>query len=261
MFPPAWSPPVCWRRDCWPPARRRRCAAAGRRAGLPALPGRQHLACRRQRPAGASPLGGLDRLDGRARAAPPSGLRAQRRRAALRDPLLGGAGLDAEGGGHLRLRRRERPRALPVRAGHADRGRLRRPRPRRRQGPLRALRALRRRLERRAAHRRVGGDLGSAQQRPAAERAGRRPTPPACLSCPGCCDGTRWRPARSTMPSASPLPAPTAASCGPPATRPARPATLRSRRWGRGSGSRPVSTSPATGPTHRWCCGPCSATA
>src|ERR1700752_1313117 len=90
------------------------CAAARYRRRLPAVPGRQHLARRRERTAGPPPVGSLDHLDGWPRPAPPPGLRAERRRAALRDPLFGGAGLDPEGGGHLRLRRRERPRAVPL---------------------------------------------------------------------------------------------------------------------------------------------------
>ena len=91
----------------------------------------------------------------------------------------------------LRLRRRVRPRPLsdPARRARGGRPRIRRRPPCDRGGPLAlpALRAVRRLPggRREPLARRLRGDLEPAVEPAAPARAGPRPTPPACRSCPG----------------------------------------------------------------------------
>ena len=90
---------------------------------------------------------------------------------------------DAALNGHLRLRRRVRPRRLPDPGEPEDRGRLGRPHPDRRQGRLPALRAVRRPPGRRRLGGRQRRDLGPALERAPAgrldQRRRRRPADPA----------------------------------------------------------------------------------
>ena len=87
----------------------------------------------------------------------------------------------------LRVRGRERSRALPVRPGHADRGRLRPPRPACSTPTAARSTSSTPPITRPAARRRARARSGTCARTPCARRAGRRPTPPGCRSSPACC--------------------------------------------------------------------------
>ena len=204
------------RRRCRPRRRPRRrvCSARPRRRGP--CPRRRAaptsrpttLARRRVEPAGAPAAPPTSRRWGSTAHARRLRLRPVGRRAD-RHPVHGRRRVDAAGAGELRLRRRERPRAVPdppdapIEGGpQAD-------------GDRHVLV-----VERDAcclyelfdAHPNGDGSwhAGSGAvwdlrvERAAPADAGPRPTPPACRSCPGSSATTRWPPGRSTTPSASP---------------------------------------------------------
>ena len=156
-------------------------------------------------------------------------------------PITVVGGKHAKVEGVLRLRRGERPGALPARQGHQDRGRpglRRRPaRDRRRQGaPAGSTRPARPASNGRW-HAGSGAiwSLKSNKLRPdgwtSADAAG-LPILPGLL---------RWNEVKrtgSTTPSGSRPTRPAAATCGRPATTPARSNSWTTRRWAPGSGSR-----------------------
>ena len=85
----------------------------------------------------------------------------------------------------VRLRRRVRPRRLSDPGAPQPGVERRRPHPARRQGRLPPLRAVRRERARRRAGRPARAPSGTCAPTACARTAGRRPTPPACRSCPG----------------------------------------------------------------------------
>ncbi len=158
-----------------------------------------------------------------------------RLRRAVRHPLHHRLRDPPEGGGQLRLRRRERPGPVPAGQRHAYRSRQRRPRPGGRPLHLQALRDLRHRqywpwLDRRQ-RRGLRPALGCAAPRRLDLRGCCRaadPAGPAALRRGGVGQG---RPRRSASPSRVPTPR----TCGRRATTRARP-TSTCRRWGPASG-------------------------
>ena len=114
-----------------------------------------------------------------------------------------------EGRRDVPLPPRERPRAVPVRRRHHDRGWPRqqgRPaRDRRRLVDLRAVRDLEHEGQERQLVRRAPAPPGTCTATSCAATAGPRPMPPGCRSSPACCGTTRSRwPGRSRTRSASP---------------------------------------------------------
>ena len=104
------------------------------------------------------------------------------RPALLRDPVRRRAVVAREGLDRLPLRRRERPRSLPVRRRRADRGRLRPARDHDRRGDLRPLRALRASGATAATRPRAAARSSTWTRTPSAPPGGRAPTRPACRS-------------------------------------------------------------------------------
>ena len=262
-FPPRCSWPRSAAAAAWPASGTAAGAPAARgRAGLPAVPGRQHLARRRQRPARPCPVGGLDHLHGRARAAPPPGLRAQWRRPALRDPLHGGAGSAPEGG--------RSPSTTPTRAtaGPTPSGRPRRSRAAPTPTPSSSTRT-------------------PACSTSSSPPTGTAATPPPGRAPSGICAATPCAPAGWTSADAAGLPIlpgllrrdEVAAGTVDHAIRLTASRTDKSFLWPArhqaGAAANPslppmgawfrlqggLRHAPASGPTRRWCCGPCSATA
>ncbi len=207
--------------------------AGGAHIGVPAghavprVPRQQLLAHRRLAAAQARALRAVDVAHAGLLAPAAPGLRPGVRRAAgaLRHPDHRGERRDPRAGA-LRLRRRERPREVPAQRSDEDRGRQRRrrrpARDRRRRCHLHAVRDLGHPPARERVVRRQRRRLVAARRTSCAPRAGRPRTPRGCRSCPACCATTRSPAARSTTRSASPPTSPTAASCGPRGTRPAR---------------------------------------
>ena len=169
-------------------------------ARLPDVPGEQLLARRRVRPAGARALGGLGRQHRpRRRAEGRLRLRAVGRRPhrhpVQRRPTRQTRRAQVDFDWDDESDRRPVPDPGPTPASRAaptdgDRHLLDR---RREHCRLHELYRVRRRPNGRW---RAGSGRGlePALATPCGPRAGPRPTPPACRSCPAWCAGTRWRP-------------------------------------------------------------------